>query len=113
MHIWMYVYQSINLSLFLFLNLSLSLSLLLPPLFLDECMLVLIYSNLSIVTYSYKFISLSWFISIYLKGSSRSKVANVLDSDIILSELELQSRYYTHFRTNIFWKGINSLIPPV
>ena len=31
-------------------------------------------------------------------------VANVLDFDILVSVFELQSRFYTYFRTNIFGK---------
>ena len=33
-------------------------------------------------------------------------VANVLDCDIIISEIELQSHYYVHFQTNILEKVI-------
>ena len=32
-------------------------------------------------------------------------VAKVLDCDIVVREFELQSRCYTHFRTNITGKG--------
>ena len=35
-------------------------------------------------------------------------VANVLDCDIAISEVEINSRYYVHFRTNTFGKGMNS-----
>ena len=38
-------------------------------------------------------------------------VANVLDCDVV-SEFELQSCDYIHFRTNTLGKGMNSLIPP-
>ena len=41
-----------------------------------------------------------------------SVVVNVLNCDIVVSEFELQSRYYVHFRTNISGKTMNSLIPP-
>ena len=33
--------------------------------------------------------------------STQNVVANVLDGDIVVSEFELQSRYYVYFRTNI------------
>ena len=33
--------------------------------------------------------------------------------DIVLSEFELQSGYYVHFRTDILGKGMNSLMPLV
>ena len=33
-------------------------------------------------------------------GSSHGVVNYVLDCDILVSESELQSRYYVHFRTN-------------
>ena len=32
--------------------------------------------------------------------------------DCVLSELELQSRYYIHFRANTLGKGMNPLILP-
>ena len=38
-------------------------------------------------------------------------VANVLDCNIVVSEFELQSRYYVHFRTIVLGKVMNSLIP--
>ena len=38
-------------------------------------------------------------------------MANVLDYDIIVNELELQSHYYIHFPTNTLGKGMNSFIP--
>ena len=36
----------------------------------------------------------------------------MLDSDIVVSEFELQSRYYIHFWTNTPGKDMNSSIPP-
>ena len=46
-------------------------------------------------------------------GGSRGVVVSVLDSDIEVIEFELQSRYYTHFRTNALGKLLNSLITQV
>ena len=43
--------------------------------------------------------------------SPRSAVANVLDCDNVVSEFELQSSYYIHFRIDTFGKGINPLLP--
>ena len=43
--------------------------------------------------------------------SFRGVVANMLDCDIVVSEFELQSRYYVHLRTNTLGKGINLLLP--
>ena len=37
--------------------------------------------------------------------------ANVLNCDIVVSEFELQSCYYVHFRTNALPKGINPPYP--
>ena len=34
------------------------------------------------------------------------------DCGIVVNEIELQSRYYVHFRTNTLGKGMNSLILP-
>ena len=41
-----------------------------------------------------------------------SVVASVLDSNIILSEFERQSRYYVHFQTSTLGKGMKPLIHP-
>ena len=37
-------------------------------------------------------------------------VANLLDSDIVLSKFELQSQYYVHLLTNTLRRGMNLLI---
>ena len=37
-------------------------------------------------------------------------MAKAMDSGIVVSEFELQSRYYVHFRTNTLEKGMNLLI---
>ena len=51
--------------------------------------------------------------SIYSSSSKKQMgVANMLNSDVIVSEFKLQSCYYTYFQTNILGKGINSLITP-
>ena len=34
----------------------------------------------------------------------------VLNGNIVVSEFELKSRYYVHFRTNTLGKGMNTLI---
>ena len=36
----------------------------------------------------------------------------VMDCRIVVSEFELQSRYYVHFRTNFLGKSINPLTLP-
>ena len=36
----------------------------------------------------------------------------MLDNNIVVSEFELKSRYYVHFRTNTHGKSMNSLIYP-
>ena len=43
-------------------------------------------------------------------GNPHDVVANVPNCDITVSEFELQSRYYVHFRVNTLGKGINNLI---
>ena len=40
-------------------------------------------------------------------------MVNVLDSDIVINEFELQSGYYIYFRTIYLWEDMNSIIPPV
>ena len=45
-----------------------------------------------------------------MKVSSCSIVVNILNCDIVVSEFELHSRYYVHFRTNTLGKGMNPLI---
>ena len=42
----------------------------------------------------------------------RGFVTTMMDYDIIVSEFELQSHYYVHFRTNTLGKEMNILIPP-
>ena len=44
------------------------------------------------------------------KENTSGVVVYVLDNDILVSEFELYSNYYVHFRINNFWKGINLLI---
>ena len=39
-------------------------------------------------------------------------VVNVLESDIVVREFEMLSRYYIRFQNNTFKKGMNPLIPP-
>ena len=39
-------------------------------------------------------------------------VVNVLDSDIVVNELELLSHFYIHFWPNTLGKDMNSLILP-
>ena len=42
----------------------------------------------------------------------RDVMVKVLDCGILVSEFEITARYYVHFRTNTFGKGINHLILP-
>ena len=49
----------------------------------------------------------------YMKGCPRDLLVKTLDHGIIVSEFELQTRYYVHFRTNTLGKGMNPLILPV
>ena len=39
-------------------------------------------------------------------------MVKAMDCEIIVSEFELQLRYYVHFRANTFGKGMNPLILP-
>ena len=39
-------------------------------------------------------------------------MVKAMDSGIVVSELELQSCYYVHFRANTLGKGMNLLILP-
>ena len=45
-----------------------------------------------------------------VKGSTHNVVVNWLEYNIIVSEVELQSRYYVHFQTNTLGKGMT---PPL
>ena len=47
-----------------------------------------------------------------IKGELHSVMANVLYTDIVVSEFELWSRYYIHFWISALEKGMKSLIPP-
>ena len=46
-------------------------------------------------------------------GHPRGVIVKALDCGIVVSEFELQSRYYVHFRTNTIGKGMNPIILPV
>ena len=50
------------------------------------------------------------YIYIYIGGSFRGVVANVLDSDIVVSKFEFQS---VHFPTNAPWQRYEPLYPPI
>ena len=39
-------------------------------------------------------------------------LVKAMDCGIVVSEFELQSRYYVHFRVNTLGKGMNVLILP-
>ena len=39
-------------------------------------------------------------------------MTDVLDCDIVVSDLKLQSSYYVNFKTNTLGKGMNPLILP-
>ena len=43
----------------------------------------------------------------------RGIMVKAMDCRIVISEFELKSRYYVHFRTNTLGKGMNPLILPV
>ena len=45
-------------------------------------------------------------------GCPRGVMVKVMDCGIVVSEFELQSRYYVYFRTNTLGKGRNALILP-
>ena len=49
-------------------------------------------------------------ISLRLQGGGRDEMVKALDSGTVVSEFELLSRYYDHFRTNTPGKGMNPLI---
>ena len=48
----------------------------------------------------------------YESVNSRGVGLNVVDCDSGVSEFELQSPWYVHFRTNTLEKGMNPLIHP-
>ena len=43
----------------------------------------------------------------------RGVMVKAMDCRVVVSEFELQSRSYVHFRTNTLGKSMNPLIPPV
>ena len=45
-------------------------------------------------------------------GCPRGVMVKVMDCGIVVSEFELQSRYYVHFRANTLGKSMNPLILP-
>ena len=46
------------------------------------------------------------------RGCPRGVMVKAMDCGIVVSEFELQSCYYVHFRSNTLGKGINPLILP-
>ena len=46
-----------------------------------------------------------------MRGQSCCVVANVLDCSMVVSEFELQSCYYVHFRTNTLGEKYETLYP--
>ena len=46
------------------------------------------------------------------EGCPRGVLVKPLDYRIVLSDFELQSCYYMHFRTNTLGKGIDTLVLP-
>ena len=52
------------------------------------------------------------YVSLAQKIESESRLQNVFDRDIVISEFEPQSRNYVHIRSNIPRKGMNNFIIP-
>ena len=48
----------------------------------------------------------------FIVRNPRDVVANMFDSNIGVSEFQLQPCYYVHLQTNTLGKGMNLLIPP-
>ena len=46
------------------------------------------------------------------RGCPRGVMVKAMDCGIVVSEFELQLRYYVHFRANTLGKGMNPLILP-
>ena len=46
------------------------------------------------------------------RGCPRGVIVKAMDCGIVVSEFELQSRHYVHFRPNTLGKGMNPLILP-
>ena len=46
-----------------------------------------------------------------MRGIPSSIVADILDYDIVVSELALQTQYYVHFQTNTQGKDMDFFIP--
>ena len=45
-----------------------------------------------------------------VRGCPRGVMVKAMDCGIVVSEFELQSRYYVHFNANTLVKGMNSII---
>ena len=46
----------------------------------------------------------------FFGGCPRGVMVKAMDCEIVVSEFELQSCYYVHFRANTLGKGMNPLI---
>ena len=49
---------------------------------------------------------------LYAGGCPRGVMVKVLDRGIVVSEFELQSRYFVHFQTNTLEKGMKPFALP-
>ena len=59
----------------------------------------------------YTYIHICWLLKCK-RGCPRGVMVKAMDCGIVVSEFELQLRYYVHFRANTLGKGMNPLILP-
>ena len=69
------------------------------------CCFFFLYPNINFCSSKNKYLLLS-------AKNNHGAVVNVLDCDIVISEFELQSRYYVYFRINTPEKGMIPFITP-
>ena len=62
-----------------------------------------------LISFITKLYSIETLIEIYW-GSARGVMVKTMDCGIVVSEFELQSRYYVHFRANTLGNGMNPRI---
>ena len=56
--------------------------------------------------------AMGYIVPLLFWGCPHGVMVKAIDGEIVISEFEIKSRYYVHFRANTLGKGMNPLILP-
>ena len=79
----------------------------------DRTILIIYYTKFNatnLIIFNYFSLTICYFST--TRGYPRGVMVKSMDCGIVVSEFELQSRYYVHFRAKTLGKGMNPLILP-